>query len=278
MEKLASYLRGLVRLILVSIVILSFLIWSYICHFLIRDLARRRKAFSSNTKFFSSLFLKILRVNLSTKNLPCAEQKFLLVSNHLGFLDILMICSMMPTLFVTSIEMKETPFLGILTEMGGCIYVERRSRTKILDELGSIVEALKLGFRVTLYPEAASTNGEQVLPFKKTLIMAAPQAGVPIQPMVVNFRKINDEDFTTKWRDHVCWYGDTSFITAGWKTLTLKSVEAEIEFLEQVWTQPEDDRTLVATRVHAMIAQKYVPVKAEPAEVTESGPLGIDPT
>lgn len=278
MEKLGPQLRGLIRLVAVSILMLSFLIWSYACHFVFRDPARRRKAFSANTKFFSGLFLKILSVNLNIHNMPQADQKFLLVSNHLGFLDILMICSTMPTLFVTSIEMKETPFLGMLTEMGGCIYVERRSRTKILEELGSIVEVLKQGFRVTLYPEATSTNGEQVLPFKKTLLMAASQAGVPIQPIVVNFRKINGEGFTTKWRDHVCWYGDTPFISAGWRTLTLKSVEAEIEFLELVWAQPEDDRALVASRVHALISQKYVPVKGDSMEVSEPGSLGIDPT
>lgn len=179
----------------------------------------------------------------------------------MGFVDILLMGSIFPLLFVTSNEMRETPFLGLLTEMGGCMYVERRSRTKILDEMKSIVTALQNGFRIVLYPEATSTNGEQVLPFKRTLMMAASHAGVPIQPAVVNFRKVNGEDFSLKWRDHLCWYGDITFATSLWKALTLKSLHAEIEFLEQIHTTPEDDRGLIADKAHSLISEKFVPVK-----------------
>lgn len=108
--------------------------------------------------------------------------------------------------------------------------------------------------------------------------MAAAQAGVPIQPVVVNFRKINCDEFTFKWRDHVCWYGDIPFVTSMWKTLTLKSVVAELEFLEQVPVSPSDDRGLIADRVHSMIAAKFVPVKDAPVETLEAQVLEADPT
>lgn len=199
-------------------------------------------------------------------NKPKDGEKFLLVSNHMGFMDILLMFSICPMLFVTSNEMRETPFLGLLTEMAGCMYVERRSRTKILEEMKSMVEALRDGFRIVLYPEATSTNGEQVLPFKRTLMMAASQAGVPIQPAVINFREVNGDEFNLKWRDHLCWYGDISFATSLWKALTLKSLKAEIEFLEQIQTTPEDDRGLIADKAHAMIAAKFIPVKGLPKE------------
>lgn len=184
----------------------------------------------------------------------------------MGFVDILMLASCYPMLFVTSFEMKETPFLGLLTELGGCIYVERRSRINILNEMGSIVESLQNGFKVTLYPEATSTNGEQVLPFKRTLMMAAGHAGVAIQPVVVNFHRINDEPFTMKWRDHVCWYGDIPFVTSMWKSATLKSVKAEIEFLEQIFPTPADDRSQLASKVHALVSTKFRPVQIHTTE------------
>lgn len=278
MENFFAGLRGAYRLLLFKILILSYLAWSYICHWTIRDTEKRLQAFSVNTGFFSRLMLKGLNLDLQIKNMPIADQKFLMVSNHMGFVDILMLASCVPTVFVTSHEMKETPFLGLLTEMAGCIYVERRSRTKILDELGSIVKVLQQGFRVTLYPEATSTNGEKVLPFKKTLLMAAAQAGVPIQPVVVNFRQINGEEFSLKWRDHVCWYGDMSFVSAMWKTLTLKSVVAEVEFLEQVQVDPVEDRGLVAVKIHRMISEKFVPVRGGGDQATVVVELEADLT
>jgi 1-acyl-sn-glycerol-3-phosphate acyltransferase len=277
-EIIFSSLRGLYRLVLFVLFLTTYLTWSYLCHWTIRDPLKRLNQFSRNTRFFCGWMLRALGLELSVVNQPTDGKNFLLVSNHLGFIDILILASRFPTLFVTSIEMKETPLLGTLTEMGGCIYVERRSRTKILDELKAIVEVLKQGFCVTLYPESVSTNGERVLPFKKTLMMAAAEAGVPIQPAVVNFRSINGDEFTTKWRDHVCWYGDIPFQNALWKTLTLKSVKAEVEFLDKVYISKDEDRSQVAEKIHAMIAAKYAPVKVVESDKRPAVEVGIDPT
>lgn len=259
-------LRCAYRFILCSILISSFLLWSYLCLWVFPNSQKRLQIFSNNTHFFSRVILKFLNIEVRARNLPRADQKFLLVSNHMGFVDILMLASCMPTVFVTSNEMRETPFLGVLTEMGGCVYIERRSRTKILSELQSLVDVLQQGFRVTLYPEATSTNGEKVLPFKKTLMMAAGRAGVPIQPVVVNFRQINGEGFTLKWRDHVCWYGEIPFIASMWRVLSLKSVVAELDFLEQIQVNQTEDRGLVANKIHQMIAARFVPVEGAPVE------------
>lgn len=261
MEEIQAGLRGVLRLILFVVVILTYLAWSFLCHLFIRDLDKRRARFSKNVSLFSRFILQGFGIHLNVINKPADDQKFLLVSNHMGFIDILMMASVFPMLFVTSNEMRETPFLGLLTEMGGCMYVERRSRTKILEEMKSLIKALQEGFRVVLYPEATSHNGERVLPFKRTLMMAAAHAGVPIQPAVVNFREVNGEEFSLKWRDHLCWYGDIPFATSLWRSLTLKSVNAEIEFLEKIYVNPEEDRGLIAERAHALISAKFIPVK-----------------
>jgi len=207
-------------------------------------------------------------MHLTVINKPPEDKVCLIVSNHMGFVDILLMASIHPMLFVTSTEMRETPFLGLLTEMGGCIYVERRSRIKILEEMHTIVNTLKSGHRVVLYPESTSTNGEQVLPFKKTLLMAAAHAHVPLQPAVINFRQVNGEPFSLKWRDHLCWYGDITFQSSMWKALTLKSLKAEIEFLEPIMIKQDDERGEVALRAHAMIAQKFAAVKPELKELS----------
>ncbi|WP_415062411.1 lysophospholipid acyltransferase family protein [Bdellovibrio sp.] len=278
MEEIQNGLRGAYRFILFVLIIIAFLAWSYACHLISRDPDKRLKMFSRNTAAFSGWILRVFNLDLTVINKPQADQKYLLVSNHMGFVDILMLASCAPMLFVTSNEMKETPFLGLLTEMGGCIYVERRSRTRILDEMKSIVKVLRDGYRVVLYPEATSTNGEQVLPFKKTLMMAAAHAGVPLQPVVVNFRQINGEEFSLKWRDHVCWYGDIPFVTSLWKSLTLKSVKAEIEFLEQIHVSPEEDRGLIADKAHALISAKFSPVKGLPVAEQTPVEMEVDPT
>ncbi|MFM6929807.1 MAG: lysophospholipid acyltransferase family protein [Bdellovibrio sp.] len=279
MEAIQTGLRGVLRLILFLVLITGYAVHAGFFALILRDPKKRRHAFQKNTRFFSGLMLKSLGLKLIVTNRPTdSHQGSLIVSNHMGFIDILILASVMPVSFITSHEMKENTLLGPITELAGCMYVERRSRTRILEEMKSLAMALKEGFDVVLYPEATSTNGERVLPFKRTLMMAAAEAGVPIRPAVVNFREVNGEDFHVKWRDSVCWYGDVSFGTSFWGTLTLKSVTAEIEFLDVITVNPGDDRGLIADKAHALISSKFVPVKGAMPEAETPGQLETDPT
>lgn len=175
-------------------------------------------------------------------------------------LDILVISSLHPTLFITSVDMRQTWGLGFLTEMGGCLYVERRSRSKLNKEIEEIRLALKQGFSVVLYPEGTSSNGERVLPFKKSLLTAAAGTGVPILPMVINYRRVNGEAVSLKWRDYVCWYGDQTFFPALLRILSVQSVDVEIEFLKEVRVHSDKERREAATQIQALIEAKYTPI------------------
>lgn len=278
MEEVQASIRGVVRLFLFALVVIVFLTIAFVIHLVTRDEVKRRRRFTYSGNLHARACIGIFGINTRYINKPKDDEKFLLVSNHMGFIDIMSTFASMPIVFVTSKEMRETPFLGLLTEMSGCMYVERRSRSQIVNELKTIADALKKGFRVVLYPEATSTNGEQVLPFKRTLMMAAAHAGVPIQPIVVNFREINGELFTLKYRDKVCWYGDMGFMTALWGSFTLKSLTVEIEFLEKIYPTLDDDRGVIADRAHDMIAAKFVPVRTETEAAAESvTPYDTDP-
>lgn len=258
MEKIQAQLRAGWRVLLFILAIPLFLGISF-TFFLDRDPISRRKKFVSNSSRFARGLLWLFNVRVELINPPRDEDIFLYVGNHMGFFDVLCLISVCPACFVTSREMQETPVLGTLTDMGGCIYVERRDRSNILRELNVIADTLKNGQRVVLYPEATSTNGEQVLPFKKTLIMAAGVAGVPLQPAVFNWKSIDGKPFSFKNRDWVCWYGDMGFVSAMWRHYQLKETVAEIEFLEPIFVKPEDDRSAVAAHAHAVISAKFRP-------------------
>lgn len=262
MEKIQTGFRGILKSILFIINITQFLIVGFLISVTTSDKTERRRKFLKNTRQVIKQMLFFLNAKVVAKNLPPEDQNFLLVSNHMGFLDIFALSSISENLFITSQEMRETPGLGLLTELGGCIFVERRSRARTRNEMQTIAKHLLHGFRIVLYPEATSTNGEQVLPFKRTLMLSAIEAKVPIQPVVVNFKEINGDGFIMKWRDHVCWYGDQTFLEAFVRVITLKSVTIEVEFLPQVLSTAEMDKAELALKIQKMIADKFVPVRA----------------
>ena len=204
--------------------------------------------------------MKAFNIELEVKNAPLNNRRFLIVCNHLGYIDIFALAASVPTLFVTSVEMKETPFLGLLTEMGGCMYVERRSRINIHNEIKEIEAALNDGFNVVLFPEGRSTNGEKVHPFKKSLLMACAESEANILPAVLNFVAINGEPMQHKFRDWVFWYDDISFAQSVWSASQIKHCHLRLEFLDEVVVNNGSDHRDVAQRAQNQIEEKYISV------------------
>lgn len=221
----------------------------------------RRKKYTLNAVRTNTIACKKFGIRIEVVNPLPASAHGLIVGNHMGFLDIMVMASVSPNLFVTSNEMKETPFLGLICEMGGCLFVERRSRGNIQNELKEMIDHLQKGFRVILYPEATSHNGEEILPFKRTLLTAAAHAGVPIYPYAFNFKSINNGPFTTKFRDSVCYYGGITFPVSMFRSLCLDEVTAEVTFLEPYYPKVDEDRGYVADTVRERIVKAFRPVQ-----------------
>ena len=233
-------------------------------HYLIAsDPVDRRKRLTKNGKITANWILKIFNVRLICKEAIPQDEASLIVGNHLGFIDIVCLTALSSGVFITSMEMKNTPVLGQICDLAGCAYVNRLNRMRIQDELKDIIEVLKQGFSVMLYAESLSSNGEQVLPFKKTLITAAGYAGKPIRPFVFNYREVDGGPIKYEHQDSLCWYGDQSFAEAIWKSLKLNSIVCEIEFLPLVQTSQEEDRAVLAQRVHSMVSAKFVVFKQD---------------
>lgn len=243
-----------------ALIVAIFLLKSFVIHILTTDPKIRRRRFSLNVHNSSKKCLSALNVELKVNHSLPLDRCFLIVSNHLGYLDIFALASSTPTLFVTSIEMKETPFLGLLTEMAGCTYVERRSRDNIKNEIKDIAATLNEGFNVVIFPEGRSTNGEKVQPFKKSLLMACAESEANIMPAVANFRFINGEPMQDKFRDWVCWYDDMAFVSSVWNASQIKHCLLTLDFLDEIKVNSNSDHREIASLAQTQIESKYIPI------------------
>src|SRR5260370_15925545 len=55
----------------------------------------------------------------------------LLVSNHLSYVDILVLLSLAPAVFVSKSEVKSWPVMGWLAQLGGTVFIDRLRRTHV---------------------------------------------------------------------------------------------------------------------------------------------------
>lgn len=163
--------------------------------------------------FFSKLVLAITGVKAEIDGIEhfSPKKNYFIICNHLSYLDILVMSTFFPSCYVTSVEMKETPVLGQIVTLAGCVFVERRNKKNIKNELKDIQSALKSGLNVVVFPEATSTDGATVFPFKRSMFQAAIDAEVDLLPLTLEYRSLNDKPLDIKSRDFLFWYDDTSF-------------------------------------------------------------------
>lgn len=235
---------------------------SWVARFFFRDPKKLREFYLRGVSRRARLAAKLLRfhVRIEDEHLARPQQNYLIVANHLSYLDAILMAYFRKTSFVTSMEIRATPLLGIITELGGCLYVERRSKENIHLEIAQIEQALKDGFNVVVFPEATSTNGEKVLPFKRPLFLAAVRAKVPVLPVVIQYNKINEEPVRRDNRDFLCWYGDMSFGSHFLKLCSFRRLEFTLKVLPEIPIKDDSTRDSLMEEAQKRIHSNYVPI------------------
>lgn len=217
-----------------------------------------RKILVELVSLYSWIFLAVLRIKVKFKDdyLLSPDQNFLIVSNHLSYLDVLILSSRFPSCFVTSKEVKATPFLGQIVSLAGCLFVDRKDKRNLRGEINELRDALNYGLNVTVFPEATSTNGDGVLRFRRPLFESSLATGKPILPLTINYQTISHKDVSYKNRDLVCWYGDMDFFPHFMKVLEQKEITVEVIVAEAF--KPEIIPAIeLALRSHQIVSHSF---------------------
>jgi len=234
-----------------------FLGHGFMLKLLVRDPVARRRLLVRNVSSYSRWALRRLGVQVNVHNNKTTAENYLIVSNHLSYLDLMVIASVCPAVFVTSIDMGEIFFLGTMAEIGGSLFIERRNRDRVGHDLQQIKGQLDRGFHVVLFPEGTSSNGDSVLPFKKSLLMSAVEAGKKILPLTLKYTHIDGAPFSPANRDDVCWYGKMGFLPHLFRVMSKKSVVANLHFHMPIAPRDTDTRDTLAKWTYRVILGAY---------------------
>lgn len=223
--------------------------------------ARMRRLFLlRNVSLHARLFLKLFGVRVHCKHkerLQEKQQGRLLVANHVSYVDILVISSIAPSVFITSRELGGTLFLGLLARLGGSLFVERRKVAGLKKEIEMIARILKQNLPVVLFPEGTTSNGERVHAFKNALFDAAITAGVDVLPICLRYTSINGGPVTRENRDSVYYHGGTTFFSHIPRLLALRSIDVDILPLKIIRIHKNSGRKELAEASHAVIQEAY---------------------
>lgn len=178
----------------------------------------------------------------------------LLVSNHLSYVDILVIASITPAVFVAKSEVKGWPVFGWFAKSAGTLFADRERRTRVTETASEIQQALAQGALVVLFPEGTSSNGETVLPFKSSLLEPATRQTHALFASLIQYQ-IDDGDV----REEVCYWKDMVLVPHMINLLSKRTIRASIRFTQL--SEGSTDRKELARQLHSEILRlKEAPV------------------
>lgn len=158
----------------------------------------------------------LLRIHVHVDGEPVRDRAVLFISNHVSWVDIVVIGSIQPVAFVAKSEVRKWPLIGITAKIQRTVFVDRARRHQAADAVNEIVKRLAGGTSVVLFAEGTSSDGNRVLPFRSALVGAVRQAAaagsILIQPMSICYTGQHGIPMGRQHRPLVAWYGDLDFM------------------------------------------------------------------
>jgi len=190
-------------------------------------LPNRWKIISRLNRNFTLLLRMILNIKVTVAGDEGQMERggYVIIANHVSYVDGIVLGSIFPILFVSKREVKRWPIVGQWNVLCGTIFINRQRK----EEVGSLIEEMTRKLRqeanILLFPEGTSTEGEKLLPFQTVPLAAPLRSRSIIVPATITYKNIDDDPVTAANRDLIYWYGDMDFVSHFWKLLALHSVE-----------------------------------------------------
>lgn len=182
----------------------------------------------------------------------------LLVSNHLSYLDVLVLGTITPAVFVAKSEVRGWPVFGWLARGAGTLFIERAKRgdvARVNDEADRLLAA---GVLLVIFPEGTSSDGREVLPFKSSLLEPIVGRRHPLSVAHIRY-EVEDGDAG----EDVCYWGDMTFGPHLLKLLSKRHVRASVTFTAV--EQHADSRKELARQLHSEVSRLKAASAAQPA-------------
>src|SRR3954468_15335164 len=170
--------------------------------------------------FYHRFVCRLIGVRVRATGAPVDDRPLLIVANHSSWLDISIITSLAPVVFVAKSEIARWPFFGLLAKLQRTVFVERDRRHKTGEVNAQIAQRLAEGDPVLLFAEGTAGDGNRVLPFRTALIGAARDAvasaehvtQVWIQPLSIAYVSQQGIPLGRHLRPRVGWYGKMKLV------------------------------------------------------------------
>ena len=203
----------------------------------------------------------VIGVRIAQVGRRSTDVPLLVLSNHASWLDILVIGSLAPAVFVAKKEVASWPVFGWLARLQRTVFIDREKRQRTGAATQEIAERLLGGDAVVLFAEGTSNDGNRILPFRSALIGAVHhaigssthQGSVAVQPLSLAYVSQSGVPMGRARRERVAWYGDADLMPHLVGVLSSGAVDVVASWGEPVAYDMTADRKDIARAAEASV-------------------------
>ena len=230
-------IAGIVKIILLCLLVLAGLACSALSVFLTYGY------YQKIARFWHKCVVRVAGVQcefIGAAHVPGA----LVVSNHVSWLDISLVGSELPVVFLAKGEIEGWPVLGFIIKTAGTLFIDRGRGAK--DANAKLSESLSKNQSVLIFPEGTTTDGHTVNRFYPRLVQSAIDSNVRVQPVALCY-----SDKYGNLETGVSYEGNLTFLQSVWRTVCLGRIRVRVMVFELLG--PSDSRDMTAKEAELKI-------------------------
>jgi 1-acyl-sn-glycerol-3-phosphate acyltransferase len=190
--------------------------------------------------------LRLIGLTVRVRGRAHAGGPVLFAANHVSYLDILALGSLLDGRFIAKAEVRSWPGFGLLARVSGTRFIQRIA-TQAEAQTEDLARLLREGRSLILFAEGTSSDGCDVLAFKSALFGVVERTAVTVQPVAIRYTHLNGMPATDATRrNRLAWYGDMTLMPHLWTFLGQRGAVAELHVLEPLAHLPENGRKALA--------------------------------
>jgi len=208
--------------------------------------SRQQAALTACKTFFCRRLLTCLHIEVEFIG-QMHPNTGLVVSNHISWLDVLLMTHYSHLHFIAKSEVKDWPIIGFLTQLLGTLFIRRENKFQVYRSLPKGQKLLQRGESLMVFPEGTTTHGGTTRAFYPMLFEIAVREAAWVQPIAIRYWAHQDTPSIA-----VPFIDDDGIIGNILKLLIQKKTRAQVVFLPAI-KATDYDRKALATLSKANI-------------------------
>lgn len=209
--------------------------------------------------FGQSIILRILGIRLEVKGKLYKAKPAIYLANHASYIDIIIVCSLLPAICVSKAEVKRWPVFGHVARLAGTIFITREIKDT-RKNLETIANVLRQGKSILMFPEGTTSDGNRVLPFKSSFLKVVEEdisdTPITVQPITIIYSQANGKPLSPSERNTFAWFGDDTLLVHVWNLLKVKHSVVEVIYHPIIEGHSITDRKSLAQQCHSVISDR----------------------